>query len=181
MSARGRPDEARVHLADAQGLVGELMARVRQLSLDLRPAMLDDLGLLPALQWLFERYTTQTGVAVAFQHSGVDRLAPDVETAVFRVVQEALTNVARHARVSEVAVRLVASAQRLRLEVEDQGVGFESDATLGDATTGGLLGMRERMSLLGGRLSLTSAPGRGTFLTADLPLARPAAAAGDVG
>jgi PAS domain S-box-containing protein len=175
MSARGRSDEARAHLADAQGLVGELMARVRQLSLDLRPAMLDDLGLLPALQWLFERYTTQTGIAVAFRHSGFERLPPDVETAVFRVVQEALTNVARHARVQEVAVRLVAAAHRLWLEVEDRGVGFDADAGLGGPSTGGLLGMRERVSLLGGRLSLTSAPGRGTHLTADLPLASPAA------
>jgi PAS domain S-box-containing protein len=182
MSRRGRPEEARGHLADAQALVLELMARVRQLSLDLRPAMLDDLGLVPALQWLFERYTAQTGVAVAFRHTGVGRLPPDVETAVYRIVQEALTNVARHARVREVAVRLAATPERLQLEVEDRGAGFDADAAQTASATGGLLGMRERVSLLGGRLSLTSAPAHGTRLTADLPLAGPdAGAAGDAG
>ena len=91
----------------ARGLVDELMTRVSNLSLDLRPAMLDDLGLLPALVWLFERYTSQTSIKVEFAHDGLDgRLSPIVETAAFRIVQEALTNVARHAAVPSVSVRV---------------------------------------------------------------------------
>src|SRR6185369_16335046 len=92
---------------EARALVDELMSRVSNLSLDLRPAMLDDLGLLPALVWLFERYTQQTSIAVEFERSGMEgRFASEVETAAFRLVQEALTNVARHAGVKQVTVRL---------------------------------------------------------------------------
>ena len=102
-----RPTEVGDSLAQARGLVNELMARVRKLSLDLRPAMLDDLGLLPTLLWHIEHYTAQTHVKVNFKHSGLEkqRFAPEVETAAYRVVQEALTNVARHANVHEATVK----------------------------------------------------------------------------
>jgi signal transduction histidine kinase len=104
-----------------------------------------------------------------FQHTGLGlRLPPDVETAAYRIVQEALTNVARHAQVREVAVRVWADAATLTLEIADQGVGFKAATVPG--TSGGLLGMRERAMLLGGHLTVESAPGAGTSIMAELPL-----------
>jgi PAS domain S-box-containing protein len=160
------------NLARARTLVNELMARVRKLSLDLRPAMLDDLGLLPALLWHFEHYTAQTKVRVNFRHSGLEkrRFGVDVETAAYRMVQEALTNVARHADVPEATVILSTHQQTLLIEVADNGKGFDVESRLTAGETSGLAGMRERAVLLGGRISVESQPGIGTRLTAELSL-----------
>lgn len=157
-------DELEASLNEARGLVNELMARVRKMSLDLRPAMLDDLGLLPTLLWHIEHYTAQTQVRVNFKHSGLEkkRFAPEVETAAYRLVQEALTNVARHAHAPEAAVRLWTHQQTLLIQVEDSGAGFDVDSILGANETSGLAGMRERAVLLDGRLTVESRPGEGT-------------------
>jgi signal transduction histidine kinase len=165
-------DKAKINLEQTQTIVNELMGRVRDLSLDLRPAMLDDLGLLHALLWHFERYTTQTGVWVIFNHMGVgdQRLESKIETASYRIVQEALTNVARHAKVNEVRVKVSADAENLAVQVIDHGVGFLPEAALASASSSGLAGMRERAQLLGGTLSIEASPDTGTKLTALLPL-----------
>ena len=156
---------------EVRSLLGRLSSRVRDLSMDLRPPMLDELGLLPTLLWHFERYRAQTGVRVDFQHSGpVGRLATNVETAAFRIVQEALTNVARHARVQEARVSLEAHPDRIELRVEDRGVGFRPESAWTGASSG-LAGMRERARLVGGRFRIDSAPGTGTRLEARLPRA----------
>jgi signal transduction histidine kinase len=159
--------------AEVQTILGQLLDRVRGLSMDLRPPTLDELGLLPTLLWHFERYQDETGVRVEFRSRDAEgRLAAGVETAAFRIVQEALTNVARHARVAEVEVSLEAGAEGLELRVEDRGCGFEpAPATSG--ASGGLAGMQERARLLGGRLRVESAPGRGTRLVAVLPPSPP--------
>ena len=155
---------------EARGLVEELMSSVRNLSLDLRPAMLDDLGLLPALLWLFERYTNQTGVKVAFEHDGLGgRFGSESETAAFRIVQEALTNVARHAGAGNVVVRVWADGRTLGVQIDDGGKGFDPKA-VGNGKTGGLSGMRERAAALGGQLTLESKPGEGARVMAELPL-----------
>jgi PAS domain S-box-containing protein len=155
-------------LGEVHELVNDLIRRVRELSLDLRPAMLDDFGLLPAFLWLFERFTRQTNITIDFQHSGLDRRFPhDVETAAYRIVQEALTNVARHAGVSEAHVSASTTDHRLRVVIADQGKGFNVDTELASGTTSGLSGMRERAALLGGRLSIESGPGAGTRVCAD--------------
>jgi PAS domain S-box-containing protein len=160
-------------LVEAQTLVRGLMARVRSLSLDLRPAMLDDLGLLPALLWHFEHYTAQTGIHLRFEQAGLDRrFPPEVETAAYRIVQEALTNVARHAGADEVTVQLWTDPSRLSMQVKDQGVGFNLDGLDGGHSSG-LAGIRERAALLRGRLALESNPGAGTCLTVELPLGQP--------
>jgi PAS domain S-box-containing protein len=170
-SARLAGGEVRTALEEAQGLVRDLTGRVRDLSLRLRPTMLDDLGLLPALLWQFERYTAQTQVDVSFEHGPLPgRFPPEVETAAYRIIQEALTNVARHAGVSEVVVRLWADGEGLGLQVEDRGAGFDPHGVGAAGTSGGLSGMQERVRLLGGRLEVESAPGAGTRVTAELPL-----------
>jgi PAS domain S-box-containing protein len=164
-------DAARAQLRDMQELVNELLTRIRDLSLDLRPGMLDDLGLLPALLWLFGRYSAQTNVHVAFEHSGLDRrFSPEVETAAYRIVQEALTNVARHAGVRRATVRAWADARTVTVQVADEGSGFDPSVALAGATSSGVMGMRERAGLLGGQLTLESAPGAGTRLCAEFPL-----------
>ena len=98
---------------------------------------------------------------------------PQVETAAYRIVQEALTNVARHAGVSEVTVRLWTDQDTLSVQIEDQGTGFDPEPALAAANTIGLAGMRERAVLLGGQLTIESAPGAGTYVTAELPLRDP--------
>jgi signal transduction histidine kinase len=165
--------EVGASLDKASALVNDLMARVRKLSLDLRPAMLDDLGLLPALFWHLEHYTAQTQVRVHFKHSGLEkrRFTPDVETAAYRLVQEALTNVARHAEVQEAMVRLSTHQQTLLIEVEDRGKGFDVESVLKRSETSGLSGMRERAVLLDGRMTVLSQPGVGTRLIAELSIA----------
>jgi PAS domain S-box-containing protein len=158
-------------LTDAQAIVRDLIARLRNLSLDLRPTILDDLGLLPALVWLFERYTAQTNVSVQFEQRLPEeqRFDPDVETSAYRIVQEALTNVARHAGVRAVTVRLWMDVDTLWVVVADQGRGFDPQ-TVDLRSSSGFTGMQERAALLAGQLTIESAVGTGTRLTAILPL-----------
>ena len=168
---RRSPDEERgAILREAQTMLTELMSQVRNLSLELRPTMLDDLGLLPAFLWHFGRYNTQTSIRVNFKHSGLRRdFPPEVGSAAYRIVQEALTNVARHASVNRVAVNAWADSDTLFLEIRDRGVGFDpTKLTIG--TSSGLSGMRERVRQLNGRITIESAPGTGTFITAELPI-----------
>jgi len=156
----------------SQQLVNDLIGRVRQLSLDLRPAMLDDLGLLPALLWLIGRYSGQTQIKVDFQHSNIEgrRFPPQLEITAFRVIQEALTNAARYSGAQQVQARVWFSGQVLGLQVEDAGIGFDVDAVLARGASSGLPGMRERIGLIGGQFNMDSAPGMGTCLTVRLPL-----------
>jgi len=172
MASRLPVEKLGEHCHKAQALVNELMGHVRDLSLDLRPAMLDDLGLLHALLWHFERYTSQTGVAVKLTHTGIEyqRLKPEIETAAYRIVQEALTNVARHAGINRVKVSASADAESLHLQVVDEGNGFDVQSSLAAGRSSGLAGMRERAQLLGGSLEIESAIGNGTIISALLPL-----------
>ncbi len=172
MSLRLPPEESKTNVREAQGLVGELMSKVRQISLDLRPGMLDDLGLLPALLWYFERYTAQTKVHVAFSHSQLEgrRFSPPIETAAYRIVQEALTNVARHAGVKKVTVDIWSDTDILYVHIEDTGQGFDPEAALHANYSSGVAGMGERARLLGGGLTIESKPGNGARITANFPL-----------
>jgi len=173
LGMRRPPEHVGEPLGQAAGLLHDLMERVDALSLDLRPALLDDLGLLPALLWLFGRYTLQTSVRVSFKHSGLEgcAFAPDIATAAYRIVQEALTNVARHAVVPEVSVRVWVQHTTLKVLVKDQGAGFDPLRALGQGATIGLASMHERAGLLGGSLTVESAPAAGTCVSAELPLA----------
>jgi signal transduction histidine kinase len=168
MASSQAGEDQRATLSQARAVVSDLSVRIRNLSLDLRPAMLDDFGLFSALEWLFERYTTQTRVKINHNINFMDRrrFPQPVETAAFRVIQESLTNVARYAGVSELSVN-VDARQTLEIIISDAGAGFDSHiiGKRGRATTG-LSSMRERVDLLGGKFTLTSRPGHGTRVKA---------------
>ena len=160
---------------DAIRIAEHTLQQVRDLSLDLRPSLLDDLGLVPALRWYIDRQAQRTGLAVVFEADTPDeRLPADLEVACFRFVQEALTNIARHAQASQVQIRLRRRDRGLALEVADDGVGFDVADTLDEAVRGGsigLLGMEERVQLAGGQMEIESGQGKGTLIRARFPLA----------
>ena len=136
----------------------------------LRPPMLDELGLLPTLLWQIERFELQTGVHVDLRHANMDRRFPsEIEITAFHTVQEALTNVARHAGVGKARVEVWAGPKSLGARIEDEGRGFSVEAAQAGRSSG-LAGMRERCRLLGGQVTIESAPGTGTRLSIDLPL-----------
>lgn len=158
-------------IADARQQTREVLNQVRELSLRLRPAMLDDLGLVPALLAHFERFSATTNIRVDFRHSGLyDRFPTAIENAVFRMIQESLTNVARYAGVQDVSVRLLAEEDLLVAQVRDQGIGFDPELRLTEHVSSGLSGMNERITLCGGQLTVESAPGQGACLTAEFPI-----------
>ena len=158
-------------LEEARKVLVGLIHQVRNMSGNLRPAMLDDLGLLPTLLWHFERYTRQTKISVNFRHTGLKRpLPPEVANTAYRLVQEALTNVARHAQAGEVMVHIRARRNSLTIEVRDHGIGFDLPKVVGKGI--GLTGMYERALALNGTLTIESTPGTGTYLLAELPLSK---------
>ena len=174
LTAAQRRSMDRATLGEVSHVLDDILARVRELSLDLRPPMLDDFGLLPALLWLVQRYTAQTKIEVSLSSECSERrFAPAVETAAYRIVQEALTNVTRHARVTHARVTIRCDGAKLRVYVADDGVGFDPESVFSGASGGGLTGMRERAALLGGNLIVDSTPGSGTRLTAELPFGTP--------
>ncbi len=166
------PKDLPAHLESARQLAEDLIKKVRSLSLDLRPSMLDDLGLLPAFLWHFDRYTSLTGIQVHFVQKGLEgqRFAPNLETTAYRIVQEGLTNIARHANVKEATVRVLYEDQLLTIQIEDRGAGFDADETLEKGLSRGLLGMRERIAFVGGSFTIDSVPGWGTLLVVELPV-----------
>ena len=170
-ASRALPEPTPQSLTQAQSVVDDLITRARSLALDLRPAMLDDLGLVPALVWYLDRYNSQTMIQVKFNHAGLSgRLPPEIETAAYRIVQEALTNVARHADIDEAEVALRPVNGSLEMMIRDAGSGFDPKVVVESSGSTGLSGMRERAELLGGRFTVESLPGEGTTLTARLPL-----------
>jgi signal transduction histidine kinase len=173
----GLPGEAlKARFEQARIIVDDLLNRVRGLSFDLRPADLDQLGLLPAFLALFERYKAQTAVLVNFKHQGMERrFSSEVETGAYRIVQEALTNAARHAGVPEIKVRVWTGTNLLNLQIEDRGRGFDPEAVRNTARSSGLIGMQERVMLLRGHMTIESSLGSGTTITVELPLDETAA------
>jgi PAS domain S-box-containing protein len=153
------------------GMVDETLASVRRISADLRPMMLDDLGLNAALEWLGRDAARRLGIEVTLRLGENEPPLDDrVATAAFRMVQEALTNVARHARASDVQIELRQHDGELELTVQDNGVGYPADALRREGSFG-LVGMRERAGMLGGRVHFDNPAGGGARLTVHLPLA----------
>ena len=169
-------NEAGAYIKDNIEAVDEALRLVRDLSVDLRPPLLDDLGLVTALRWYVDRYAKRTGlvanVIIELKDQN-ERFSRELETASFRIAQEALTNVVRHARATAVALRLKKDDDLLVLSVRDDGVGFDPDALhrrAPGATTLGLLGMQERAHAAGGVVEINSELSRGTEIRLKLPL-----------
>jgi signal transduction histidine kinase len=158
-------------LKDIAGMTAEIIKQVRTLSLSLRPGVLDDLGLVPAMEWLFKQLRTRADLDVHFEHTGVSTLSAELSTAIYRITQEALTNIMRHSGVKEAWIRLEIQDGQLSLEIMDKGRGFDRAAADTSRSTG-LSAMKERASLLGGSWFIESKPGHGTTVTVFLPLNR---------
>jgi PAS domain S-box-containing protein len=160
--------------ADSLALIDQALDRVRNLSSDLRPTVLDDLGLAAALRWMLDRRAREAGFRTQCIARDMDeRMPPEIESTAFRIAQEALTNVVRHANAGSVRVELSRRKGVVKLLIVDDGIGFDPEAARAEALRGkslGLVGMEERASLVNGRISLRSAPGKGTELKLEIPL-----------
>jgi signal transduction histidine kinase len=156
-----------------KALAEEAARNLDKMLLDLRPALLDELGLMPALRWYVAQVSDLYSLDIGFVGGKIGRLPEHIEVAAFRIVQEAVGNAARHANATHVKVVVAAEGESLRVQVADDGVGFdvaEVSARAGTGESVGLMGMRERAELAGGTLEVVSQPGRGTTVTAELPL-----------
>lgn len=173
--------------AENLAIVETALQQVRRMALALRPTVLDDLGLAPALHSMAEQAGARSGFSVCFETSDppqapgedatTNRPPPAVESACFRIAQEALTNIARHAQATHVVVALVQTAHHITLEVRDNGRGFDANSTYSRARRGnslGLIGMTERAALLGGHVTIASQPGHGCTVRLSCPLPPPA-------
>ncbi len=162
-------------IQETTATVDNTMQQVKRISLDLRPSILDDLGLAAALRSHLDRQAQRSGIAIQFDVEPiVDRMSPEIETACFRVAQEAMTNIVRHAMPSRVRVELRLCQTDIELLVHDDGVGFDVGAARERALHGGeslgILGREERVALVGGRIRIESAPDRGTEIRVRFPL-----------
>lgn len=166
------PRELRLRLSEFREVIARALDDVRRMALDLRPTMLDDLGLVPALEAHTRDMARRWGIAVRLETQGLDRRLPgQTELVAYRIVQEALSNIFKHSQATEATVTLVLQGRELRITVRDNGRGFDVGRTLASRERGlGLFGMQERAALVGGHLELASAPGAGTRVTASLPV-----------
>jgi len=161
-------EEMKAAVGDVRELVRSTLQDVRELAVELRPKALDDFGLVAALERLTLNFQEQTGISLAFHSTlGSDRLPPEVETALYRIVQESLTNIVKHARAGSVSILVGRKDGAVSVVVEDDGIGFDPARTREEGL--GLIGMRERVALLGGRLTIESRPGAGTTFVAEVP------------
>ncbi len=166
--------KSKLTASDIRMEVQKILEGVRHFSQELRPSVLDDLGLIPAVQWLASDLTKNFGISVETEIRGTQRHLPqESELMLFRIAQEALTNVRKHSQATKALVRVDFADHRIKLTVQDNGKGFKTPSGVGDLTRSGklgLAGMEERVQLLGGTLNIQSQPGKGTNLTVEVPL-----------
>ncbi len=166
------PDGQRARLTRTMELLDQTVQIARNLSMELRPAILDQAGLLAAAEWQVREFESRTGLPTAWKPEVAKaRVSRETEMVLFRILQESLTNVSRHAKASSVSVRLREAAGAVELSVEDDGVGI--DPEVAGKKSLGIFGMRERLRAAGGELLLDGAPGRGTRVTARVPISVP--------
>jgi two-component system sensor histidine kinase UhpB len=170
-------EEARQRVEDTRSLVHQTLRAIRNLSIDLRPSALDDLGLLPALRWYIKEYQQKCKIEVEFTTTNIkERFPSEIETALYRIVQEALTNTAKYARATKVLVSIAEEDGTVRASISDNGTGFDAQTVLKmpwQERGLGLAGMHERSSLLDGTLLISTEPGKGTTIEVALPLKQP--------
>ncbi len=168
----GSPD-ARERIVEARSIAAGLLEEIRRLILGLRPSVLDDLGLVPAIRWLCETSLTDRGIEVSIEaEQAGTRLPAHVEVTLFRIIQEAVGNIARHAAAAHVRVGLRVTDGTARVTIVDDGRGFDVARTIGPAGSDGsvgLVGMQERVALLGGTIEIRSGAGVGTEIVVDVP------------
>jgi len=158
-------------LQETTAILDRLLGQVRQISLDLRPSMLDDLGLVPALRSLIDQQGRRASVEMRFSAETLpESLDPKIQTTCFRIAQEAITNALRHAHATLVEVDLRREDETLRLVIRDNGAGFEAESAQAQTAGLGLIGIRERAALAGGRATIISSPNKGTSVEVSLPL-----------
>jgi signal transduction histidine kinase len=161
---------------DSLGILDKILQRVRDLALDLRPSLLDDLGLVPAVRWYVERQAQRADLLAEVEAENVPQdLEPDLSVACFRIVQESITNILRHAKATKIHVALRQMDQHLDLRIKDDGIGMssrEKSTTPAGRSSLGLLGMQERAQALGGRITVQSLPNQGTEVHVRIPLQR---------
>ena len=166
-------DDGEARLVDSIEVSNQALQQVRGMALDLRPSILDDLGLVAALRWFVSRQSQRTGIEGSFIADPERfRLDPELETVCFRIVQGALTNVARHSHVKSFSVELLLRSETVRLNISDDGDGFDMESTFQSVISGnslGLAGMRERVEMIGGTIEFLSHPGDGTEIHINLP------------
>ncbi len=162
------PETTLANLKEAQQLVREILSQVRDLSSCLHPGMLEDLGLVATLIWYLKDFSKKSSISVNFTYAGLDRQLPgDINITVYRIIQEALTNIARYAEVKEAKVSIRLEHQTLSLSVKDNGKGFIVES---QSQGVGLRGMHERVNALKGKFQIHSAPGEGTLIDVELPV-----------
>jgi signal transduction histidine kinase len=172
------PPAIKGQLLETLVLAKDLLSRTRELTLQLRPRLLDDLGLQPALEWHLELFQRQTGITVAGEFSlPPGRFPTELETTIFRVIQEALTNVARHSGCTTANVTVMGEEAHILVEITDRGRGFDLEKGRAKSDSLGLAGMVERVTLAGGKIELFSSPGQGTRVHALFPRPDPVSAA----
>ncbi len=161
-------------LDEVKAVAVRTLEEVHRLILDLRPSVLDDLGLLSAIRWYADRHLVSRGISVRCEFGEMCRLAPEMETALFRICQETMSNIARHAQASAVLVQVGLEQGEVRIEIEDDGKGFDpaTASQREDRPAWGLMGMCERVEILGGTAHIDSAPGQGTRVEVRIPLSR---------
>ena len=165
------PPQSRARLQEVKALLNRIETELRNLSHELRPTVLDRLGLLPALQFLAESVTRRAGIPITVRGGEPGRLPPVVEFTLYRIVQEALNNVLKHARASSASIELEIGPERVSCTIRDNGVGFATER-IQHSDGLGLAGIRERLNALGGSLHFASKPKRGTELRAEVPRGR---------
>ena len=167
---RGLPPSKRKRIQKVEALLDQIEKQLRSFSHDLRPTVLDDYGLMPALQTLAERFSKRVGLPVMIEGAVESRLPNAVEAALYRVVQEALNNVARHAKATQVNIRFWQTPAALHFSIRDNGIGLDPSSANGDRSRGlGLRGMRERLTVLGGTFEIQSKPKQGTEIRVSVP------------
>jgi two-component system sensor histidine kinase UhpB len=163
----------RGRLGEAKSLSSQTLTAMRQLSLDLRPTMLDDLGLIPTLRWYIQNFSNRLDIYSNFETMGFEeKLSPQIETAFYRIVQEALNNIAKHAQADRVEISLVKRDSRIYASIQDNGKGFDLDRVLHPESPErgfGIVGIQERVSLLGGQMDIQTRPGFGTLIHFEIP------------